>query len=62
MKSRFYTAQEVAEMLDVSPATAYKIIKGLNAELKAQGYIVINGRVPIAYFDQKCYGGVSNGE
>lgn len=62
MKSRFYTAQEVAEMLGVHQSTAYKIIKDLNAELKAQGYIVINGRVPIAYFDQKCYGGVSNGE
>ena len=60
MKSRFYTAQEVAEMLGVHQSTAYKIIKRLNAELEAQGYIVINGRVPIAYFDQKCYGGVSN--
>lgn len=57
MKSRFYTAQEVAEMLGVHQSTAYKIIKGLNAELKAQGYIVINGRVLIAYFDQKFYGG-----
>lgn len=56
MKSRFYTAQEVAEMLGVHQSTAYKIIKRLNAELEAQGYIVINGRVPIAYFNQKCYG------
>ena len=62
MKSRFYTAQEVAEILGVHQSTAYKIIKDLNAELKAPGYLVINGRVPIAYFDQKCYGGVSNGE
>lgn len=44
MKSRFYTAQEVAEMLGVHQSTAYKIIKRLNAELEAQGYIVINGR------------------
>lgn len=27
MKSRFYTAQEVAEMLGVHQSTAYKIIK-----------------------------------
>lgn len=60
MKSRFYTAQEVAEMLDVSPATAYKVIKRLNDELKSQGYIVISGKVPIAYFDRKCYGGAEN--
>lgn len=30
MKSRFYTAQEVAEMLGVHQSTAYKIIKRLN--------------------------------
>lgn len=29
MKSRFYTAQEVAEMLGVHQSTAYKIIKRL---------------------------------
>lgn len=30
MKSRFYTAQEVAEMLGVHQSTAYKIINCLN--------------------------------
>ena len=29
MKSRFYTAQEVAEMLGVHQSTAYKIIKSI---------------------------------
>ena len=36
MKSRFYTAQEVAEMLGVHQSTAYKIIKRLLIGLKGQ--------------------------
>lgn len=32
MKSRFYTAQEVAEMLGVHQSTAYKIIKACKSE------------------------------
>ena len=39
-KSRkiYVTAEEVAEMLGVSTGYAYKIIRGLNEELKAKGY------------------------
>ena len=57
MENRFYTAQAVADMLGVCTSTAYKIIRDLNNELKKQGYITISGKVPIAYFNQKCYGG-----
>lgn len=56
MKSRFYTAKEVAEILGVSSAKAYKVIKSLNDDLSAKGYITIAGKVPIAYFNEKCYG------
>ena len=56
MKNRFYTAQEVADMLGVCTSTAYKIIRDLNNELKKQGYITISGKIPIAYFNMKFYG------
>ncbi|MGE9881574.1 hypothetical protein [Blautia obeum] len=56
MNSRFYTAKEVSEMLDVSQAKAYQIIKGLNNELSDKGYITISGKIPKAYFNEKCYG------
>lgn len=58
MNSRFYTAKEVAEMLGVSSAKAYQIIKKLNMELSEKGYITIAGKIPRAYFDEKCYGEV----
>lgn len=37
----FARAEEVQELLGVSRAEAYRIIKKLNAELEQQGYIVI---------------------
>ena len=56
VNSRFYTAKEVAEMLGVSSAKAYQIIKKLNTELSEKGYITIAGKIPRAYFNEKCYG------
>lgn len=56
MEKVFYTADDLVEMLDVSKASSYKIIRELNDELKALGYIVLQGKVPKAYFEQKWYG------
>ena len=58
MKTVFYTAKDVAELIGCSSSKAYQIINTLNAELEKGGYIVIRGKVPIAYFNEKCYGGV----
>lgn len=52
----YYTAQEVAEMLNVSRSSAYTIVKNLNGELKAQGYLTIPGKVSVMYFNHKWYG------
>lgn len=52
---RFLSAAEVAEYIGVSVPMAYKIIQKLNAELKAQGYITIAGRVNRTYFEEKIY-------
>ena len=38
---------------------AYKIIRRLNDELSAGGYLVVAGRVSRRYFEQKIYGGMS---
>lgn len=38
---RFLTAQDVMEMLDVSLSYAYKLIRRLNAELEADGFVTI---------------------
>ncbi len=49
-QSKIYiTAPEMAEMLGISVGHAYKIIRGLNQELKDNGYIVIARKVPTEY-------------
>lgn len=56
MDKQYIKAKEVAELLGVSEGKAYQIIRELNEELKAQGYIVITGRTSRAYFNEKWYG------
>lgn len=52
----YYTATEVMEMLGVSRAHAYKIMRKLNEELASKGFIVIAGRVPKKFFAEHYYG------
>lgn len=43
MENKFIRADEVAKELSVAVPYAYKLIRRLNEELKAQGYITIAG-------------------
>lgn len=52
----YITADEVAELHGVSRGYAYKVIRGVNDELKAKGFRVISGKVPRKYFQEKFYG------
>lgn len=52
----FIRAEEVAEELDVSKPYAYKIIRQLNDELSAKGYITVAGRISRQYFNERVYG------
>ena len=52
----FMRADEFAEELDVSMAYAYKIIRQLNDELSAKGFITVAGRVSRQYFSERIYG------
>lgn len=52
-KTLFMRAAEVAEVLEVSETYAYKLIKKLNEELKAKGYLVIDGRINREYFAER---------
>lgn len=58
MKNNRYMmyAEDISEELGISKGHAYKIIKELNQELKAAGFIVISGRVPRAFWETKFYG------
>ena len=54
--SIFMKADEVQEFLGVSRTESYRIIKQLNEELKASGYMIITGRVSRKYLEEKVYG------
>lgn len=50
------SAEEVAKELDCSKSHAYKLVKSMNKELAAEGYITMAGRIPKAYWAKKMYG------
>jgi len=56
MEKQVLMAKDIAEICNVSEGTGYKIIKQLNEELKAKGFLVFRGRVSKAYFMEKMYG------
>ena len=51
--SIFYGRDEVAEILGYKSGKAYKIIRELNAELEAQGYLIRPGKISKKYFDER---------
>lgn len=56
MTKNFLNAADVSEYMNISIPMAYKIIRRLNNELKAQGYITVAGKVNRRYFEQKVNG------
>lgn len=55
MENKFMRVEEVAEVLEVSTSFAYKVIRQLNDELKAKGFITIAGRINREYFYERLY-------
>ena len=45
MANQFMRAEEVAKELGISKSFAYKLIRQLNQELKAKGFLTISGRI-----------------
>lgn len=56
MEPKFLRVEEVAQELSVSKPYAYKLIRQLNEELKAKGFITISGRINREYFNERLYG------
>lgn len=56
MAKQILNVRDVMAALEVSESKAYGIIKQLNSELSAKGYIIIPGKVSRAYFEEKLYG------
>lgn len=51
----FIKAAEIAELMEVSRTYAYGIIRQLNGELEAKGFITIDGRTNRKYFYERIY-------
>ena len=52
----FIKAEEIARDLEISKATAYKMIRQWNEELRDKGYATVNGRVSRQYYKEHMYG------
>ena len=52
------TVNDVMQVIGCKEGLAYKIIRNMNSELKAKGYLTVNGKVPRRYFQEKIYGSV----
>lgn len=55
MSKKYLSATDIADIMEVSKGHAYKIIRILNDELSANGFIVVAGKVPRKYFEERCY-------
>ena len=55
MEKKFIRVDEVAKELEISESHAYKIMRKLNRELEAKGYITVAGRVNRQYFNERFY-------
>lgn len=54
-KPLYLSAQDVAARLEVSKASAYRKIRTLNEELAAKGYLVVPGKIPRRFFEERVY-------
>lgn len=52
----FICADEVGKLLGIGKSKAYQMVRQCNDELAKMGYIVIRGRCPRRYLEQKIYG------
>lgn len=60
MEKNYLTINDVSEYMGISVPTAYKIIRKLNDELKAKGYITVSGKINRCYFEKKTFGFVTD--
>lgn len=54
-KPLYLSAQDVATRLGISTASAYRKIRALNEELAGKGYLVVPGKIPLRFFEERVY-------
>mgnify|MGYP001170024569 CR=1 FL=1 len=51
----FFTAIDLVNILEISQASAYRIIRTLNYELEKEGFKIVTGKIPKKFFFEKYY-------
>lgn len=54
-EKKFLNADDVAEILNISKSSAYRIIKKLNDDLKKSGKITVSGKISSKFFYENVY-------
>ncbi len=49
------SAKDIQNILKISQAKSYEIIRTLNSELKEKGFYVLQGKVNKKYFEERFY-------
>lgn len=52
---KYLGVEEVKEVLNINTGKAYSVIRELNAELTQKGYMVVRGKVPELYLQERFY-------
>lgn len=55
MDKLYLNVHDVMDLLGISKSKAYQIIKDLNGEMSAKGYLTVNGKVNRRYLLERCY-------
>lgn len=62
MTRQTYGAKELGDLLGVSQSKAYQFIRTMNNELKEKGFLIVRGKVPAAYVQERFFGVSAAGE
>jgi len=52
----YMSAKDISLLLDCSLGFAYKCIRTMNNDLRQQDFLVISGKMPTRYVEEKWYG------
>lgn len=56
MERQVYNAEDIRALLGVSESKAYQYIRIMNEELSEKGFLVVRGKVPKAYVEERFFG------
>ena len=55
MVKQFYNVKDIQELLEVSESKAYQYIRTMNLELQEKVYLLVRGKVPKAYVEERFF-------